>query len=172
MVNGCFRRPTEITFTCCKRVWNFSISTISKSMLDPFNSTELQLNILMFSSSCHLSAHRTHIFCVFVAELHFRSMLYAKSLKAATILASVNIACAWPFPYSDACCCWCFCCLAFDGDVVASYFELSEPKFLLLSCLPSTRSIYRLLCAFWAFWACTISMAALDITTCRRYFRF
>lgn len=49
-----------------------------------FNQTKLdpglQLNILMFLS--------VYIFCVCDAELHFRSMLYAKSLKAFTIPSS------------------------------------------------------------------------------------
>lgn len=69
-------------------------------MLDPFNSTELQLNILMFhpllasrlfSSLLFASHTHTHIFCVFVGELHFRSMLYAKSLKAFTVSAIASV---------------------------------------------------------------------------------
>lgn len=111
---------------------NFSISTISKSMRDPFNSTELQLNILMFSSTCHLSSllfslllhtlplaalctryTHTHIFCVFVAELHFRSMLYAKSLKAFTVSAIASVLLELdPFLVGIVlgcnCCCCCF----------------------------------------------------------------
>lgn len=104
----------------------------------------------------------THIFCVFVAELHFRSMLYAKSLKAFTVSAIVCepfYLSAWPVPSfgiritvvfvaTGRCC---FYCILENADAAPIYpfgfaiFWCPKLKILLLSCLLCHLS-FRLYC--------------------------